>query len=83
MRAHVLAGNHARHRGQPPTARGSETASEACRFGITPSIWLAGLDGEVSVRAFTTMVDASFIDILESSDSLISFQGHFEARYGR
>ena len=35
------------------------------------------------MRAFTTMVDASFIDILESSDSLISFQGHFEARYGR
>lgn len=66
-----------------PSARGSETVSGGWQFGVTPYIWLAGLDGEVGLRGFTVRIDASFIDILESSDSLIGFQGHFEARYGR
>ncbi len=43
---------------------------------------MADLHGEVRVRGVTAPVDASFIDILESADSLIGVQGHVEARYG-
>jgi hypothetical protein len=38
---------------------------------LVPVCWMAGLNGEVSLRGFAAPVDASFIDILESSDSSI------------
>jgi hypothetical protein len=36
----------------------------------------------VGVRGVTAAVDASFIDILKDTDSVIGLQGHFEARRG-
>jgi hypothetical protein len=43
---------------------------------FTPYIWAAGIHGDVTVRGRDTSPDASFIDILENTDSLIGLQGH-------
>jgi hypothetical protein len=43
---------------------------------------MTGLEGQVGLRGITAAVDASFIDILQDTDSVIGLEGHFEARYG-
>jgi hypothetical protein len=52
------------------------------QFNFTPYGWLMGVDGDVTVRGHTTDVNASFIDIVEESDSLMALMGFFEARRG-
>jgi len=66
----------------PPPARADELAADRWQFGFTPYVWAAGLEGQVGVRGITAAVDASFIDILNDTNSVIGLQGHFEARYG-
>jgi hypothetical protein len=66
----------------PLSARTDEPILERWQFGVTPYVWMAGLEGQVGVRGITAAVDASFIDILNDTDSVIGLQGHFEARYG-
>ena len=51
-------------------------------FRFTPYGWLTSLKGTQTVRGRSTKVDASFIDIVEKSDSLIALMGNFEARNG-
>jgi hypothetical protein len=77
-----------RTRGRPgagascPRYRGS-----CCPLGwtyrFTPYGWLTALDGTQTVRGRSVKVDASFIDIVEESDTLVALMGDFEARYGR
>ncbi len=50
---------------------------------VTPYIWAAGLSGDLTVRGVTASADASFIDILDNTDSLIGLQGHLEVTRGR
>jgi hypothetical protein len=66
-----------------PPARAEESAAEGWQFGVTPYVWMAGIEGKIGLRGITAAVDASFIDILNDADSVIGLQGHFEARYGR
>ena len=49
---------------------------------VTPYLWTAGLTGDVTVGRVTASPDASFIDVLESSDSLVGFQGHIDVTRG-
>jgi hypothetical protein len=56
--------------------------SPAWSFTFVPYGWLTSLDGTQTVRGRSVKVDASFIDIVEKSDSLIALMGAFEARNG-
>jgi hypothetical protein len=51
-------------------------------FRVTPYGWLTALKGTQTVRGRSVKVDASFIDIVEKSDSLLALMGNFEARNG-
>jgi hypothetical protein len=64
-------------------ARAADTDPDGWRVTIIPYVWAAGLYGDVTVRGVTASPDASFIDILESSDSLLGFQGHVAVTRGR
>src|SRR5262249_61422997 len=50
---------------------------------VIPYLWAAGLSGDVTVRGVTVSPDASFIDVLQASDSILGFQGHLEVTRGR
>jgi hypothetical protein len=51
-------------------------------FRVIPYGWLTSIKGTQTVRRRSVKVDASFIDILEKSDSLVALMGTFEARRG-
>lgn len=51
-------------------------------FRITPYGWLMALDGTQTVRGRSVKVDASFVDIVEKSDTLVGLMGNVEARNG-
>ncbi|QRM31571.1 hypothetical protein [Microvirga sp. VF16] len=51
-------------------------------FRFVPYGWLTALDGTQTVRGRSVKVDASFIDIVEHSDTLVALMGDFEARNG-
>ena len=50
-------------------------------FTATPYLWLAGIDGDVTVRGFESDVDVNFGDIVDVID--FGAIGHFEAKKGR
>ncbi len=70
---------------QPSVANpGSGGASENdWRFGLTLYGWLTSISGNVTARGQTVDINASFIDIVQKSDSLAAFDAHFEADKGR
>ena len=43
----------------PASARADEPAAERWQFGVTPYVWMAGLEGTVGVRGITAAVDAN------------------------
>ncbi len=45
--------------------------------------WLMNVNGNLTARGQTVDVNASFIDLLQKSDSLTGFMGYFEAGKGR
>ena len=51
-------------------------------YRITPYGWLTAITGTQTVRGRSVKVDASFIDIVEKSDSLLALMGNVEARNG-
>jgi hypothetical protein len=64
-------------------AHAEDQASDKWQFSIAPYLWATSLDGNVTVRGRRTDVDASFIDILQDTDSIIGIEGHAEAWKGR
>jgi hypothetical protein len=58
-------------------------APNAWSFRFVPYGWLTSIKGTQTVRGRSAKVDASFIDIVEKSDSLLALMGDFEARKGR
>lgn len=52
-------------------------------FRFTPYGWLISLDGTQTIRGRSESVSASFIDVLEKSDSLVGLMGDVELRNGR
>jgi hypothetical protein len=69
--------------GGAATAPAAEPDPDRWRVTVTPYLWAAGLYGDVTVRGVTVSPSASFVDILEGSDSLLGFQGHVAVSRGR
>jgi hypothetical protein len=53
------------------------------RIGLTAYAWAINISGSVAARGQTVDVNASFIDILQKSNSLLAFMGYAEADKGR
>jgi hypothetical protein len=69
--------------GAPPPAPVVEApALPGWTYRFTPYGWLTALNGTTTVRGRSVKVDASFIDIVEHSDTLVALMGDFEARNG-
>jgi hypothetical protein len=54
----------------------------AWHVDVTPYVWAAGIYGDVGVGRQTAHMSASFVDILENSDSLIGLQGRVAVSRG-
>lgn len=61
-------------------AGNASSDEEKWRFHLIPYFWMAGLEGDVTLKGFESKVDASFGDIWDN----LEFGGlvHFEARKG-
>jgi hypothetical protein len=68
---------------RPPIAVQPSEAPNAWTFRLVPYGWLTSIKGTQTVRGRSAKVDASFIDIVEKSDSLLALMGDVEARNGR
>jgi len=64
----------------PPVIEAPALPSWTYRF--TPYGWLTSLNGTSAVRGRSVKVDASFVDIVKDSDTLVALMGDFEARNG-
>ena len=64
-----------------PLARAEDSASESSDWDFSAAIylWGMGLNGDLTVKGETAEIDASFIDIVETSDSVFALQLHGEA----
>ena len=56
---------------------------DAWRFRIALYGWAPSVAGSLTARGQTVDINASFIQILQKSDSLIGYMGYFEADKGR
>lgn len=56
---------------------------EPWRFTFTPYAWLMSVGGNVTTRGQTIDTNASFIDLVQKSDSLVGLMAYFEADKGR
>ena len=56
---------------------------EPWRFTVTPYAWLMSVSGNVTTRGQTIDTNASFIDLVQKSDSLAGLMAHFEANKGK
>src|SRR5215213_5626903 len=68
---------------RPPIVVQSTETPSAWSFRFVPYGWLTAIKGTQTIRGRSAKVDASFIDIVEKSDSIVALMGDFEARYGR
>ena len=66
----------------PPASVLEVPAPSGWSFRFVPYGWLTSMKGTQTVRGRSTKVDASFIDIVEKSDTLVGLMGTFEARNG-
>jgi hypothetical protein len=57
------------------------TAADDWKFGITPYLWGAGVDGTLTVLGYETAIDKSFSDILSDLD--FGFMVNLQARKDR
>ena len=67
----------------PPAVQTAVPAPSLWSFRFVPYGWLTSMNGTQTVRGRSVKVDASFIDLVEKSDTLVALMGDFEARYGR
>jgi hypothetical protein len=67
----------------PPPVAAPIAAPSGWTFNFVPYGWLTSMRGTQTVRGRSVKVDASFIDIVEKSDTLLALMGDFEARFGR
>jgi len=65
------------------SAVSKEYDPDAWRFRIALYGWAPSIAGNLTARGQTVDVNASFIDLLQKSDSLIGYMGYFEANKGR
>ena len=66
---------------EPGVLLESGTSADPWRVEFRAWAWLMGVEGDIGVRGRTTEVSASFLDVLEGSDSLFAFSGRLEVAY--
>ncbi|MBV8189913.1 MAG: hypothetical protein JO339_21905 [Alphaproteobacteria bacterium] len=66
-----------------PAASAAIADPDAWRFRFASYGWAMNVAGSLTARGQTTDVNASFIQIIQKSDSLVGFMGYFEANKGR
>jgi hypothetical protein len=59
----------------------SAQAADQWKFELTPYLWAAGIEGDVTVNGQSTNVDVSFSDMLDATNAVFAFLG--VAQYGR
>jgi len=64
-------------------ARADEDDPNAWHLAFTPYFWAAGMYGDVTVKGVNAQPDASFLDLLDDTDTLVGLQGHLEVTRGR
>ena len=69
--------------GASSIARADDDDPNAWHVTFTPYLWAAGIYGDVTVKGVDTHPDASFLDLLDSTDTLFGLQGHLEVARGR
>lgn len=62
---------------------GDGKSADDWRFGFTSYAWLNGLVGNATAHGNTVDFNASLIDLIQKSSSLVAFDGYAEARKGR
>src|SRR5262245_24916817 len=67
--------------GQPAPSTAADP--DAWRFRFALYGWAPSVAGNLTARGQTVDVNASFIQILQKSDSLIGYMGYFEADKGK
>jgi hypothetical protein len=63
-------------------ARAEDEDPNAWHVTVIPYLWAAGLYGDVTVHGATAHLDASFVDLLDHTDTLVGLQGHLEVTRG-
>jgi hypothetical protein len=66
----------------PPVGEDPIASPFGWDFRFVPYGWLTALKGTQTIRGRSVKVDASFIDIIEKSDTLVALMGTVEARHG-
>lgn len=59
-----------------------EPPKHAWRIEFNAWIWLVGLNGDIGVQGQEAEVDASIVDIVDNSDSIVAFSGRLEIGFG-
>jgi hypothetical protein len=67
----------------PPAANSSTVDPDTWRVNAALYGWALSVSGSTTVRNQTFDINASFIDLVQTSDSLIGFMGYFEANKDR
>jgi hypothetical protein len=65
----------------PAEKKADSPAKEKWKFEITPYFWMAGLNGDVTIKGIPADISMSFSDIM--SDFKFGSQVHMEARKGK
>jgi hypothetical protein len=65
-----------------PSEQLIEPAPRQWEFRFTPYAWATSVNGNSTVAGQTFDVDASFLDLVEDSESILALMGYFEARRG-
>jgi hypothetical protein len=68
--------------GTPSVARAEDDDPTAWRVTAIPYLWAAGLYGDVTVRGVDAHLDASFLDLVDHTDTLVGLEGHLEVARG-
>ena len=63
--------------------RAADDDPNAWHLTFTPYLWTAGIDGDVTVKGVNAQPDASFLDLLDETDTLVGLEGHLELSRGR
>jgi hypothetical protein len=69
--------------GPAPVEEFLRPAPSQWEFRFTPYAWATSVNGTTIAADQAIDIDASFLDIVEESESLVGLMGYFEARRGR
>jgi hypothetical protein len=63
-------------------ARAQDDDPNAWHVTVAPYLWAIGLYGDVTIKGASAHLDASFADLLDTTDTLVALQGHVEISRG-